>query len=88
MTQIFKVLSQSEAISITKQDGSTISKSILVLQELGGKFENSYVCALLGPQYRFAAGDLVIAALRFFHREHNGTPYQDITVQEIIKIGD
>lgn len=88
MTQFFKVLSQSEAISITKQDGSTISKSILVLQELGGKFENSYVCALLGPQYRFTAGDLVVAALRFSHREHNGSVYQDITVQEIIKLGN
>lgn len=88
MTQIFKVLSQSETISITKQDGSTISKSILVLQELGGKFENSYVCALLGPQYRFTAGDLVAAALRFSHREHNGSVYQDITIQEIIKLGN
>ena len=92
MKQIFKVLSQSEAVTITKQDGTVITKSTLVLQEPGGKYENSYVCALLGAQYRFTPGDIVIASLHFSHHEKpsslSGQPilYQDIIIQEIIKL--
>lgn len=93
MKQIFKVLSQSEAVTITKQDGTVLTKSTLVLQEPGGKYENSYVCALLGPQYKFTPGDVVIATLHFSHHEKPSSVsgqsilYQDVTIQEIIKLG-
>ena len=88
MKNFFKVLSQSEAVNITRQDGSIVTKSTIVLQELGGKFENSFVCALLGQQLTLHPGDFVYAALRFAHREHNGNLYQDITIQEIVKLGE
>jgi len=88
-TLILKVLSQSEAVTIQKQDGSTIQKSIIVLQRLGGKYEDSYACSLLGNAAlcKFYPGDLVCAALRFQHHEYQGSVYQDITVQDIAKVG-
>ena len=90
MKQIFKVMAQSETFSVPlqKAEGGQISKCNVVLQEPGGKFENSYVATILGAQanIRFAKGDLVVAALRFSTREYNGQVYQDIVVNEIIKI--
>ena len=60
----------------------------IVLQELGGKYENSYVATILGEQanIRFAKDDLVVAALRFSTREYNGQVYQDIVVNDICKV--
>ena len=71
-----------------KAEGGQISKCNIVLQELGGKFENSYVATILGAQanIRFELDDLVVASLRFSTREYNGQTYQDIVVSEIIKI--
>jgi hypothetical protein len=71
-----------------KAEGGQISKCNIVLQELGGKFENSYVATILGEQanIRFELDDLVVASLRFSTREYNGQTYQDIVVSEIIKI--
>ena len=90
MKQIFKVTAQSEpfAVQSQKAEGGQISKCNIVLQELGGKFENSYVATILGEQanMRFAKDELVVASLRFSTREYNGQVYQDIVVNEIIKI--
>ena len=88
MKQVYKVVSQSEAISVQKQDGGSIMKSTIVLQEFGGRYEDSYVCTLLGntAQCKFEPNSLVYAALRFSHREHNGNFFQDIIVQDIIII--
>ena len=90
MKQIFKVTAQSETFSVPSQkaEGGQISKCNIVLQELGGKFENSYVATILGEQakIRFAQNDLVVAALRFSTREYNGQVYQDIMVNEIVKL--
>ena len=60
----------------------------IVLQELGGKYENSYVATMFGEQARgrFIAGELVAAALRFTTREYNGQMYQDVTVNEIVRL--
>ena len=71
-----------------KAEGGQLSKCSIVLQELGGKFENSYVATVLGEQakMRFAKDELVVASLRFSTREYNGQVYQDIVVNEIIKI--
>lgn len=88
MTQIFKVLSQGNAFAVQKQDGTSIQKSTLVLQLPGGKFEDSFVCTLLGEQalQRYCPGDLVVAALRFRHSEHGSNVYQDVTVQDIQRL--
>ena len=91
MKQIFKVTAQSETFSVPSQkaEGGQISKCNVVLQEPGGKFENSYVATILGEQakIRFAKDDLVVASLRFSTREYNGQVYQDIVVNEIVKLG-
>ena len=49
-TKILKVVRQGEAFSVqsAKAETGTIQKCNIVLRELGGKFENEYVCAMLG----------------------------------------
>ena len=90
MKSIFKVIAQSEpfAVQSQKAEGGQISKCNIVLQEPGGKYENSYVATILGEQanMHFAKNELVVASLRFSTREYNGQIYQDIVVNEIIKI--
>lgn len=90
MKNIFKVLAQSETFAVQSQkaEGGQLSKCNIVLQELGGKYENSFVATVLGEQakVRFAKNDVVVAALRFSTREYNGQVYQDIMVGEIIKL--
>lgn len=86
MKQIFKVIAQQEPFQVTKQDQSTLNKCTIVLQEIGGKYENSYVCSLLGNAAlcKFHEGDIVFAALRFSHTEYQGKFYNEITVQDIV----
>ena len=83
-------MAQSETFVVPSQkaEGGQISKCNIVLQELGGKFENSYVATILGEQarIRFELDDLVAASLRFSTREYIGQTYLDIVVSEIIKI--
>lgn len=83
MKSFFKVLSQSEAVTISTQNGQ-MQKSQIVLQETGGKYENSYVASLLGNQIKLLSGDYVWASLRFQAREYNGSHYQDIIIQDIV----
>ena len=91
MKTFFRVTAQSETFAVPSQkaEGGQISKCNIILQELGGKFENSYVATILGEQarIRFELDDLVAASLRFSTREYNGQTYQDIVVSEIIKLG-
>ena len=90
MKKFFRVIAQSEpfAVQSQKAEGGQISKCNIVLQELGGKFENSYVATILGEQanMRFAKDELVVASLRFSTREYNQQVYQDILISEIIKL--
>ena len=90
MKTFFRVQAQSEMSTVPSQkaEGGQLNKCSIVLQELGGKFENSYVATVLGEQakMRFAKDELVVASLRFSTREYNGQVYQDIVVNEIIKI--
>lgn len=86
MKQLFKVIKQLEPFTVNKQDGSTLTKCQIVLQLFGGRYEDTFVCTLLGnaAQCRFYENDLVYASLRFQHNEYQGKFYQDITVQDII----
>lgn len=83
MKSLFKVVSQTDPVTINTQNGTT-QKTTIVLQEFGGKYENSYVASLLGNQAKFYSGDIVWASLRFSAREYNGSSYQDITIQDIV----
>ena len=66
----------------------TLSLPQSVLQELGGKYEDTYVAAMLGQlaSCKFYAGELVYTVLRFQTREYNGQMFQDILVVELIKM--
>ena len=90
MRTFFRVKAQSETSSVPSQkaEGGQVSKCNIVLQELGGKYENCYVATILGEQARtrFELDDLVAASLRFSTREYNGQVYQDIVVNEIVKL--
>ena len=86
-----KVVQQGEAFAVQSQkaEGGQTMKCNIVLQELGGKYENQYVATMLGnaAECKFYSGELVAVALRFSTREYNGAMYQDILVTDIQKIG-
>ena len=90
-TKILKVVRQGEAFSVqsTKAEGGQIQKCNIVLRELGGsKFENEFVCAMLGnlAACRFYEGDVVLATLRFSTHDYQGQVYQEILLTEIVKL--
>ena len=89
-TKILKVVRQGEAFSVqsSKQESGTIQKCNIVMKELGGKFENEYVCAMLGnlAACRFYEGDLVVATMRFSTHEYQGQVFQEILATDIVKI--
>ena len=89
-TKILKVVRQGEAFSVqsTKQESGSIQKCNIVLKELGGKFENEYVCAMLGnlAACRFYEGDVVVATLRFSTHEYQGQTFQEILATDLIKV--
>ena len=87
---ILKVVRQGEVFSVqsAKAESGTIKKCNIVLKELGSKFENEYVCAMLGnlAACRFYEGDIVIATLRFSTHEYQGQTFQEILATDIVKI--
>ena len=90
-TKILKVVRQGEAFSVQSKNSETgsIQKCNIVLKEMGGsKFENEYVCAMLGnlALCRFYEGDVVVATLRFSTHEYQGQTFQEILATEIVKI--
>ena len=89
--KILKVVRQGEAFSVqsAKQESGSIQKCNIVLREMGGsKFENEYVCAMLGnlAACRFCEGDVVVATLRFSTHEYQGQTFQEILATDIVKI--
>ena len=90
-TRILKVVRQGEAFSVqsSKQEAGQIQKCNIVLKELGGsKFENEFVCAMLGnlAACRFYEGDVVIATLRFSTHEYQNQVFQEILCTDIVKV--
>ncbi len=90
-TKILKVVRQGEAFSVQsqKQESGQIQKCTIVLKELGGsKFENEYVCTMLGnlAGCRFYEGDVVAATLRFSTHEYQGQVFQEVLATDIVKI--
>ncbi len=89
-TKILKVVQQGEAFAVQSQksESGQMMKCNIVLQELGGKYENQYAAAMLGAtaQLRFDPGQPVAATLRFTVREYNGQVFQDILVTDIMKL--
>ena len=90
-TKILRVVRQGESFSVQSQKAETgqIQKCNIVLRELGGsKFENEYVCTMLGSlaACRFYDGDLVAVTLRFSTHEYQNQVFQEILVTDIVKI--
>ena len=88
MKQVFRVVRQTQAVSVQRQDGTQTQKCTLVLQELGGKYENSFAATMLGnmASLKFLQNDVVYACLRFSTREYNQQTYMDCTVQDIVNL--
>ena len=90
-TYIFQVVSQGVVTYIpsTKQEGGQLAKCVIRLKEFGGgKFGNEYACTMFGnlALCKFYEGDLVVASLRFQVHEVNGTVYQEVVANDVVKI--
>ena len=89
-TKILKVVRQGEAFSVQSKQSETgqIQKCNIVLKELGSKFENEYVCAMLGnlAACRFYEGDLVVATMRFSTHDYQGQTFQEVLLTDIVKV--
>ena len=87
--QILRVVKCGECFTVKseKSEGGMLNKRTLVLQELGGKYEPTYVVSVLGSlaTLEFQEGDLVLATLRFSSREYNGQMFMDVVATELIK---
>jgi hypothetical protein len=87
--QILRVVKCGECFTVKseKSEDGMLNKRTLVLQELGGKYEPTYVVSVLGSlaTLEFQEGDLVIATLRFSSREYNGQMFMDVVATELIK---
>ena len=90
--KILKVVRQGEPFSVQSQksESGQISKCNIVLRELGGsRFENEFVCSMLGnlAECKFYEGDVVAATLRFSTHEYQGQVFQEILATDIVTIG-
>ena len=89
-TKILRVVRQGEAFGVqsSKSESGQIQKCNIVLREMGGKYENEYVCAMLGPlaACRFYEGDVLAATLRFSTHEYQNQVFQEVLVTDIVKI--
>ena len=90
-TKLLKVVSQSDVTYIpsTKQEGGQLAKCEIRLRMLGGsKFGDEFVATLFGnlAQCRFSEGDVLAAVLRFSVHEVNGSLYQDVVCNDVVKL--
>jgi hypothetical protein len=90
-TRILKVVRQGDSFSVqsTKAETGQIQKCNIVLREMGGsKFENEFVCAMLGnlAACRFYEGDVVVATLRFSTHEYQGQVFQEALCTDIVRL--
>ena len=90
-SNFFQVVSQGDVTYIpsSKQEGGQLAKCLIRLREFGGgKFGNEYACTMFGnlAQCRFYEGDLVVASLRFQVHEVNGTVYQEVVANDVVKL--
>ena len=90
-TKILKVVRQGDAFNVQSQkaESGQIQKCNIVLRELGGsKFENEFVCTMLGnlAACKFYEGDVVAATLRFSTHEYQGQTFQEILATDVVKV--
>ena len=89
-TKLLKVVAQGEPqyVPSKKAEGGQIAKTMIRLKELGGEYEDEYVCAMFGALAlcKFDVGKTVIASLRFQTHESNGSYVQDVVANDIQNI--
>ena len=89
-TKILKVVAQGEVVYVPskKQESGQLAKCIIRLKELGGDYEDEYICAMFGnlALCKFAEGKTVVASLRFQTHESQGAFFQDVVAQDIITV--
>ena len=89
-TKILKVMAQTEPVYVPskKQENGQLAKCYIRLRELGGEYEDEYLCAMFGnlALCKFDTGRSVIASLRFQTHEANGVYYQDVVVTDVEKL--
>ena len=89
-TIICKVLAQTDPVYVPsrKAEGGQVAKSMIRLKELGGDYEDEYICTMFGnlALCKFAVGKTVIASLRFQTHESNGSYFQDVVANDIVRI--
>ena len=87
---ILRVLKSGAMTSLQseKAEGGVLYKRTLVLQELGGKYANSYVVTVLGnlATIEFTENQLLACDMRFQVREYQGQYYMDIIANDIVKL--
>lgn len=86
---LLRVVSSGEMTTVKseKSENGVLNKRTLVLQELGGKYENCYVVTALGnlATLTFEKDELVFATMQFRTREYNGQVFMDIVATELVK---
>ena len=89
-TFVCRVVSQSDVTYVASQkaEDGQLAKCMIRLKEFGGKFGNEYVCTMFGnlAQCKFNEGDLVAASLRFQVHEVNGSVYQEVVANDVVKL--
>ena len=89
-TKILNVVAQTEPVYVPskKSDNGHLANSMIRLKELGGDYEDEYICAMFGDLAlcKFAAGKTVIVSLRFQTHESNGSYFQDVVANDIQNI--
>ena len=87
--RILRVLKCGECFTVKseKSENGVLNKRTLVLQELGGKYEPTYVATVLGSlaTIEYNEGDIVIATLKFQAREYNGQMFMDVVAEVGVK---
>ena len=83
-------MQQGEAFAVQSQkaENGQIMKSNIILQEMGGKYENQYVGAMLGDLAlcKLQPGDIVAATLRFGTHQYEDRVFQDVLVTDLAKV--
>jgi hypothetical protein len=90
VTKILKVVAQSEPVYVPskKTENGQLAKCMIRLKELGGDYEDEYICVMFGnlALCKFAEGKIVVASLRFQTHESNGSYFQDVVANDIITV--
>lgn len=71
-----------------KEEGGQLAKCTIRFREIGGDYEDEYVATAFGnlALCKYYLDDIVVAVLRFSTRQVNTQVYQDIVVNEIVKL--